>query len=924
MAHQPEPTPLSDDLSEAQWERVEELFATAVELPQQEQLGFIAREAGDDAVARQLRQLLSHAAHAPSRIVQTIEAATLSLASSNDWAGRRFGPYRIVREMGRGGMGIVFEAIRDDAEYHKRVALKIASWAESALLRERFLHERQILAELEHPHIARFLDGGSEQNLPYFAMEFVEGVALTGYCEQHQLGLRARIELFRKVCDAIEYAHSRLIVHRDLKPANILVDSAGSPKVLDFGIAKLLHPSSSATTGLTQAWTPDYASPEQVRGQSITTRSDVYALGLILYELLSGHRAQIVDTSTPLAIDRSVCEVELERASVRAAAKGNRARASEVEGDLDVIIAMAIRKEPERRYHSVAALSEDLRRYLSGEPVLARESTPLYRLTKFVRRHVVAVAAVAAVTVAILAGATVSVIQARRAERRFAQVRELANTFLFDVHDKIRSLNGATEARAHIVATATRYLDSLALEAGNDPRLLLELAAGYQRLAMAQGHIGDANLGRTKDALASYGRAIDLISQVLKRDGSNRDALRLMVQCLASRSDIEIHSEGKTQLGMASLAQAADYSSRLLGARPEARDIRLAFGVETKRAERMAAVNPKEAAALYTALIRKGTAMLDQTQNGELRRMLAEAHIYLGRAEHAMGDSLKALATNEDGLRILSPVRTAEPNNVNAAIAEVTLLDALAALYGDTGRFHINQPQKAIEVLRRLEQRARKTLATDPKNNNAQQSLSITLTRIARAYVLFDARAAERTALEALEVVNSLAASSPQNYRYQRLRSNVTWPLSEAYLALGQPAKAIQVLPATAPSAAEALKLDPNDLAGLATIVGEHWRLAIAFKDLRRWAKAETHIEEGRRLAAGLLQRLPEDLYFIRDAALIEETAGDLELARGNSVAARDQYAKAVVLWRRWVSTASARGPYPELHLQRVQAKLAR
>jgi non-specific serine/threonine protein kinase/serine/threonine-protein kinase len=476
-----------------------------------------------------------------------------------------------------------------------------------------------------------------------------------------------------------------------------------------------------------------------------------------------------------------------------------------------------------------------------------------------------------------------------------------------------------------VASTATKYLDSLSREAGSDPQLQMELAAGYVRLASVQGHLGDANLGQSKNALASYNKAIDLAAQVLNRNRNNREALRLMAQGLTNRSEIEIHSEGNYKAGLASLNQAVDYSNRLLDtARPDAGDMRIALAIESKRAERTAAMNPKDAAVQYTAIIRKGNAMVDQTNNADLRRVLVEAHINLARAQHSQGDPVTAIATNEAGLRVLAPLLSADPNNVNAKIAETTLIDALAALYGDTIRFHVNQPKKAIEILQRLEQRARKALAADPRNNNAQQSLSITLVRMGRAYLLFDARAAEQAAREGLAVADALSGSGPSNYRYQRLRSNAIWPLSEAYIALGQPAKAIQLLPATVPSAAESLKLDPNDLATLATILGDHLRLATAFKDLRQWPKATAHLEEGRQLGTALLKRLPEDLYFLRDLALIEETAGDLELARRNVAASHEQYQTATALWQRWTAVASAPGPYPELHLNRLRAKMAR
>ncbi len=442
------------------WERLEELFAKAVELPCDRRAAFVERETGSDPELRaQLVDLLDHDTGAAGRIALAIGSMAQAAALTTEWAGRRFGPYRIVREIGRGGMGMVFEAVHDDDEYRKTVALKIGPWWHDLdSVRERFRHERQILAGLEHPNIARFLDGGTHDGIPYFAAaEYVEGCSITEYASRRGLRLRDKIELFRQVCAAVHYAHQNLLVHRDLKPGNILVNEEGLPKLLDFGIAKLLTPLPDAAfhtlTG-TSPWTPDYASPEQVRGRPITTRTDVYSLGLILFELLAGERGQKADTSSPLALDRSICEMETPAASARAAMLGRHALSRQLRGDLDTIIAMAIRKEPERRYGTPAALSEDLGRYLKGMPVEARPGTLAYRAGKLFGRHRVAVTAGVLVAASLAGGVAATIYQARRAEHRFQQVRRLANTVLFGVQDRLQDVAGATEAREWAVRTA--------------------------------------------------------------------------------------------------------------------------------------------------------------------------------------------------------------------------------------------------------------------------------------------------------------------------------------------------------------------------------------------------------------------------------------------------------------------------------------
>jgi len=502
----------SMDTDHQHWQRLEELFATASEMPADDRSAFVDREtAGDSELRRELQALLDHDRGADGRIASAIAEAAQAAAPGVDWTGQRFGPYRIVREIGRGGMGIVFEAVRDDDEYRKTVALKIAPWwRDPELLRERFRHERQILAGLEHANIARFLDGGTRGDIPYLAMEFVEGRPITEYCAQNALKVRERVALFRQVCAAVHYAHQSLVIHRDLKPSNILVDRTGTPKLLDFGIAKLLsiEPGEHANT-LTGAslWTPDYASPEQIRAAPVTTLSDVYSLGLILYELFTGERAQKADTASPLALHRSICETYMPPPSSRCP----RAIKRQISGDLDTIVGMATHKDPARRYDSAARLSDDLGRYLEGLPVAARKDSARYRLGKFLRRNWLPVTAALAIGLSLLGGAAAFAWQARLAESRFNQVRKLATVFLFDVNDQVANMPGATAVREMVTRTAVESLAGLAADAGNNYPLRRELAAAYLRLGAVQGGPTGANLGRMPEGLASFERGLGLL-----------------------------------------------------------------------------------------------------------------------------------------------------------------------------------------------------------------------------------------------------------------------------------------------------------------------------------------------------------------------------------------------------------------------------
>ncbi len=473
-----------------------------------------AETAAEPELGRRLRALLDADTNAAARIADAIGGVAASASAPVEWIGQRFGCYQILRTIGRGGMGLVFEAARSDDEYQKTVALKIAPGCHDLhSLGARFRRERQILAGLEHPNIARFLDGGTERGIPYFAMELVRGRPITRYADELRLGVRARIVLLRQVCAAVEYAHQNLVVHCDLKPGNILVDQDGAPKLLDFGIARLLDPGRDAainTRTLNRTWTPDYASPEQVQSRPVGTRTDVYSLGLILFELLTGERAQVADDSSPAALERSICEAPAQLPSER----GPRALRRALSGDLDTIVTMATQKDAGRRYGSVAALSADLEHYLEGRPILARSDSLGYRMRKFARRNWLPLSAAAITGISLAAGAAGLAWEAHIADRRFNEVRKLATTVLLDVHDKIQSLSGATAARETITRAAVESLDALSRDAGYNYPLRREIAGAYLRLGKVQGATVGSSFGRNEQALSSFERGLALLDRM--------------------------------------------------------------------------------------------------------------------------------------------------------------------------------------------------------------------------------------------------------------------------------------------------------------------------------------------------------------------------------------------------------------------------
>jgi serine/threonine protein kinase len=432
------------------WRQIDTLFAAALERPAGERDAFLAAACeGDAELLREVEELLA----ADEESATFLERPAGELLGFVQELEGRLGPYRLLCRLGDGGMGTVYLARREDEHYERDVAVKvIRSGLQSPEALHRFFAERQILARLEHPNIARLYDGGStEDGRPYLVMELVEGVPVDEYCDAHQLSIDQRLDLFRRICAAVQYAHQNLLVHRDLKPANILVTAAGEPKLLDFGIAKRLEPGSSTVPNMTRTglrmMTPVYASPEQVRGEAIATTSDVYALGVLLYELLAGRSPYRVVNGLPHEIEHAICEQESERPSValfRAVAgalspeeigqaRGMRPHALQrrLRGDLDNVVLMALRKEPGRRYGSAAQLSRDLESHLQSLPVMARPDTLPYRARKFARRHRAGVAA-AAVVVLLVGGFIGSLIVQGR---RIVQERDKARyslTFLLD------------------------------------------------------------------------------------------------------------------------------------------------------------------------------------------------------------------------------------------------------------------------------------------------------------------------------------------------------------------------------------------------------------------------------------------------------------------------------------------------------------
>lgn len=789
-------------MSPERYRQVKVLFQAVLDVAPDARAAYLDEAcAHDEELRREVESLLESHNDAGEFIeAPALESVTRpeSVVDPNSPIGQRIGPYQVMRELGHGGMGAVYLAVRADDQFKKRVAIKLVRRGmDSDFILRRFRHERQILASLDHPNIARLLDGGTTRDgSPYFVMEYIEGLPIDEYCDRHQLPTAARLELFRTVCVAVQYAHQNLVVHRDLKPSNILITpsvdgKAGTPKLLDFGIAKLLNPELAGDsvdvtmTGM-RLMTPGYASPEQARSEPITTASDVYSLGVILYELLTGHRPYHVSSRPPHEVLRVICEEQpakpstaVSKTEVITNSDGSarttitpemvsRTREGQpdklrkrLSGDLDNIVLMAMRKEPNRRYASVSQLAEDIRRHLEGLPVIAREDTFSYRASKFVLRHKTGVAAAMLVAMALIGGMITTAWQARKAERRFNDVRKLANSFLFELHDAIEKLPGATPARALLVRRALEYLDSLAQEAAGDTTLQQELATAYEKVGHIQGNPYSANLGDLDGALQSYQKSL-AIREVLLDRGEQPTQLRLDLASSHRRiGDI--------------LTQKNDLPNALQHAQ---KAIQLIESLPTQ--ELTAVQTRRELAAAYEALGEilkaKGDAAASLEQhrkslqivealaaqepaNSVTRRQLAVLLGKVGNRLAANGATAEGLDAARKSLTIFAALAEAQPDNAQAKRELGVAHNQLGDLYYESGDVK-NELEHYREALRLREMLA----AADPANQQLRRDLAVSQGNLGYALgQIGDEAGTVKNYRKSIETFEAMSAANPND-----------------------------------------------------------------------------------------------------------------------------------------------------------------
>lgn len=816
-----------NDSTSGKAERLEALFHQALDLAPDLRESFLVSHCGDDPhLLAQLRALLSSDSHpAPDWESPAIEILNR--------VPDRIGAYRILEEVSSGGMGTVYRAVRGDDEYRQQVAIKVirAGMDSSAILR-RFRQERQILASLEHPNIARLLDGGTtHEGLPFLVMEFIDGEPVTDFAEHRRLSTIDRLRLFLSVCNAVEYAHQKLVIHRDIKPGNILVTAEGVPKLLDFGIAKLIAEDTGETAATTaHFFTPEYASPEQVRQEPVTTSTDVYSLGVVLYRLLTGKSVYRVKSQRADEMAQAICTQEPERPSTVIARSTNAETVQLrrlLRGELDQIVLMALRKESSRRYASVAEFSRDIERYLDGRPVRAHADSFGYRARKFIGRNRLLVAASAVLAVSLIAGLFATMWQARianqqrlRAESRVRDLRQLSNFLLFDVATKLETVPGTLAVRQSMIQRATDYLDNLAKDASGDSDLQAEIADAYINIGRMTFDV-DKSVAALRKAVAiseklrtdkpsigahtvRYAEASSQLADQLKQRGNMLEALEVQraataavekyfgppsVEILQARVDVLMNAQ-LLESEMGNAAKALDISDRVmaeiepqlkLDPVPEyyreilspALSFRLRSLVDLERLDEALKVALRQDDWIVEGLKR------DPSNAVWLRRRWASLSSLI-RVRLMRGEVKTAEQLLPQCLSLIESLSRRDP-------ADKGHLRGLAVTYAVASRVEMaaNRPDAALARLQSALKISQSLLAGDPRKGETRTDLARFETQAAEIYGMTrQAQPALAAANRALDYFAPLIKDQPYNGRLRLDAAEAEWQAAQAADAL--------------------------------------------------------------------------------------------------------------------------------------------
>jgi serine/threonine protein kinase/tetratricopeptide (TPR) repeat protein len=886
-----------------QWQQIKDLLQTALELEPGERASYLDVACqGQSFLRHEVESLIGSYASGAFLETPILGVAPVGIENeSTAWrAGRHLGAYEIIDQIAIGGMGTVYRAVRADGHYQHQVAVKIVrSDLSTKLTASRFRNERQILASLDHPNIARLLDGGTTTDgLPYFVMELIVGLPITAYCDQHKLTVDARLRLFRMVCSAVQYAHQHLVIHRDIKPSNILITEAGAPKLLDFGIAKILEPGAQweETTATGPGWlmTPEYASPEQLSGGEVTTATDVHALGLVLYQLLTGHHAWRPASPMPHEIARAVLESEPDKpsmavwrteeitkqgeavhltpdrvSSLRGDSPDKLAR--RLAGDLDNIVMKAIRRSPADRYATVDQFSNDIGRHLAGLPVTARKDTLGYRSAKFVRRHTWAVTAVALVLLTLSIGLAATLREARiaraertRAQQRFNDVRELASANLFELHDAIEQLSGSGPARHLVIQRALQYLDKLSQEAAGDRDLMREMAVGYEKIAELQGNVSGAAVGDSKAALASYLKALTIREWLVA--GSRTDVKELKEEgALLSRYSRSLLITGRTDEASRIAQRASAVMEQIVRSLPQDPG---ALTEEAQAQLQMATIFGGNGASASTREIReaivhdrKAISILSELARTHATE-LAQAHRDV-RMQRAIAIAREALAFHLSKARDFAESASIYEEVLSEEQTRRSLSDSdLSVLYNHRGLMleRAGDQEKASAVYREDLRLSQSVAKADPSDLSARLNLAIAEAHVGvQEFRLGHPSQAKRQLDAAIESGERMLASNSTEWFIQSLLVAGYAYQGELLSTMGDQEEARARYSKSLATAVAISQHDPEDLESRLSIAKIHGALGVVLARATRYSDARRELDTSLSLADDLLRIRPRD-----------------------------------------------------------------
>lgn len=848
-------------MSPEDWQKIKDIIADALALPRQERAALLNSACGEDTELRkEVEKFLDFEDGEGSFLEGSpveFEKSDLRVSENGSSAlvNKQIGNYKITREIGAGGMGAVFLAERVSDEFSQRVAVKLVkAGINSRETIRRFHQERRILASLEHPFIARLIDGGrfgDGEGMPYFVMEYIEGSPINEYADANNLTLLERLYLFRKICEAVEYAHRNLVIHRDLKPSNILITEDAAPRLLDFGIAKLLKDENANESGETNtqqfAFTPEYASPEQLRGEKLTTATDIYSLGVVLYELLTGVRPfqsseknigkliSLVTDSEPPRPSSAVSGQWLVVRNKTAPYIEQRTKADEpqtnpkskiqnpksLKGDLDNIILKSLRREPERRYSTVKEFSEDIRRHLEGLPVSASKDTWSYRAQKFIQRNRVAVGAAGLILLTLLAGLGATAYQANvaqrertKAEQRFRDVRQLANSFLFEFHDAIETLSGSTPARKLVVSRAVEYLDKLASEAEDDPTLQRELGTAYEKIGRIQGNSYFANLGDTEGAMKSYNRSLEIRRRLAEADPENRELQYELARSWRGVGDM-LYTIDDLKGGLQAYENGIAILNRIVAQEPDnlkylnTLSDTLSHQGDIKGMEGFQNLgDTKGALESYRRSVEIGEKLVTaEPANAEYSGDLATHLIYFGRLQSATGDFKGAISSGQKSISIFEKLSAAEPDNFEYKKRLIVVSNSMRLLLLDEGR-----SQEALDSARSGIKTLEEMIAKDPKNFQLRRGLGVVYNALGMAQLqIRDVRGAIDSFHRSLSGAEELSAADPKSGEPRMDVLTARQLLAEAQIEAGEFDSALLNLRQNVATYEETLREDSTD-----------------------------------------------------------------------------------------------------------------